>query len=211
MLAECLGTMVLVIFWCGVAVWTGVDPVATALAFGLVIVALAYAIWPVSWCHVNPAVSLWVWMTGGMTAKDFWKYVLAQFVGWILGALLLGVMLGMNFSALWANGLDGVNGNIWIGLLVEVVLTFVFVMAVLWATSTSENGSVAGIVIWFALTLVHLLWLWFTGTSVNPARSFGPALFQNGAFGDVWIFIVAPLVGAALAACVFKYLTSKSK
>ena len=211
MLAECLGTMVLVIFWCGVAVWTGVDPVATALAFGLVIVALAYAIWPVSWCHVNPAVSLWVWMTGGMTAKDFWKYVLAQFVGWILGALLLGVMLGMNFSALWANGLDGVNGNIWIGLLVEVVLTFVFVMAVLWATSKSENGSVAGIVIWFALTLVHLLWLWFTGTSVNPARSFGPALFQNGAFGDVWIFIVAPLVGAALAACVFKYLTSKSK
>ena len=211
MLAECLGTMVLVIFWCGVAVWTGVDPVATALAFGLVIVALAYAIWPVSWCHVNPAVSLWVWMTGGMTAKDFWKYVLAQFVGWILGALLLGVMLGMNFSALWANGLDGVNGNIWIGLLVEVVLTFVFVMAVLWATSKSENGSVAGIVIWFALTLVHLLWLWFTGTSVNPARSLGPALFQNGAFGDVWIFIVAPLVGAALAACVFKYLTSKSK
>lgn len=211
MLAECLGTMVLVIFWCGVAVWTGVDPVATALAFGLVIVALAYAIWPVSWCHVNPAVSLWVWMTGGMTAKDFWKYVLAQFVGWILGALLLGVMLGMNFSALGANGLDGVNGNIWIGLLVEVVLTFVFVMAVLWATSKSENWSVAGIVIGLALTLVHLLWLWFTGTSVNPARSFGPALFQDGAFSTVWIFIVAPLVGAALAACVFKYLTSKSK
>ena len=205
MLAECLGTMVLVIFWCGVAVWTGVDPVATALAFGLVIVALAYAIWPVSGCHVNPAVSLWIWMTGWMSSKEFCKYVLAQFVGWILGALLLGVMFGMNFSALGANGLDGVNGNVWLGLLVEVVLTFVFVMAVLWATSKAENGSVAGIVIGLALTLVHLLWLWFTGTSVNPARSFGPALFQDGAFSTVWIFIVAPLVWAALAALLFKY------
>lgn len=210
LLAECIGTMVLVVFGCGVAVWTGVDPVATALAFGLVIVALAYAIGPVSGCHVNPAVSLWVWMTGGMKAKEFWQYVLAQFVGGILGAVLLAVLLGCDFSALGANGLAGVHGNIWLGLLAEIVLTFVFVMAVLWATSKRENGSVAGIVIGLALTLVHLLGLGLTGTSVNPARSFGPALFQgflggDGSFGIVWIFIVAPLVWAALAALLFNY------
>ena len=210
MLAECIGTMVLVVFGCGVAVWTGVDPIATALAFWLVIVALAYAIGPVSGCHVNPAVSLWVWMTGWMSWKEFCKYVLAQFVGWILWAALLAVMFGCNFSALWANGLDGVNWSIWLWILAEVVLTFVFVLAVLWATSKSENGSVAGIVIGLALTLVHLLWLGLTWTSVNPARSFWPALFQwlvwwDWSFGIVRIFIVAPLIWAALAALLFKY------
>ena len=210
MLAECIGTMVLVVFGCGVAVWTGVDPVATALAFWLVIVALAYAIWPVSGCHVNPAVSLWVYMTGWMKAKEFWQYVGAQFVGGILWALLLGVMFGCNFTALWANGLAWVDWSIWLGLLAEIVLTFVFVMAVLWATSKSENWSVAGIVIGLALVLVHLLGLWLTGTSVNPARSFGPALFQ-GLVGWDWslavvrIFIVAPMIWAALAALLFNY------
>ena len=210
MLAECIGTMVLVVFGCGVAVWTGVDPVATALAFWLVIVALAYAIWPVSGCHVNPAVSLWVYMTGWMKAKEFWQYVGAQFVGWILWALLLGVMFRCNFTALWANGLAWVDWSILLGLLAEIVLTFVFVMAVLWATSKSENWSVAGIVIGLALVLVHLLGLWLTGTSVNPARSFGPALFQglaawDGSFSIIWIFIVAPMVWAALAALLFNY------
>lgn len=210
MLAECIGTMVLVVFGCWVAVWTGVDPVATALAFWLVIVALAYAIWPVSGCHVNPAVSLWVWMTWWMKAKEFWQYVLAQFVGWIIWAVLLAIIFGCNFSALWANGLDWVNWSIWLWLLAEIVLTFVFVLAVLWATSKSENWSVAGIVIGLALVLVHLLWLWLTGTSVNPARSFGPALFQwlvgwDGSLAIVWIFIVAPMVWAALAALLFNY------
>ena len=210
MLAECIGTMVLVVFGCGVAVWTGVDPVATALAFWLVIVALAYAIWPVSGCHVNPAVSLWVYMTGWMSAKEFWKYVCAQFVGGIIWAALLAVMFGCDFTALWANGLDWVNGSILLGLLAEIVLTFVFVMAVLWATSKSENWSVAGIVIGLSLTLVHLLWLGLTWTSVNPARSFGPALFQglvgwDWSFCIVRIFIVAPMIWAALAALLFNY------
>ena len=204
LIAECLWTMVLVIFWCGVAVWTGVDPVATALAFWLVIVALAYAIGPVSGCHVNPAVSLWVWLTGKMKAKEFGLYVLAQFIWGILWALILWVLL-WSFDALGANGLDWVGGNVWLGLLAEVILTFVFVFAVLWATHKAENSSVAGLVIWLSLTLVHLLWLWLTGTSVNPARSFGPALFQSWAFGSVWVFIVAPLVWAALAALLFNF------
>ena len=210
LIAECLWTMVLVIFWCGVAVWTGVDPVATALAFWLVIVALAYAIGPVSGCHVNPAVSLWVWLTGKMKAKEFWLYVLAQFIWWILWALVLWVLL-WSFEALWANGLDWVNWNVWLWLLAEVILTFVFVFAVLWATNKSENSSVAGLVIWLSLTLVHLLWLWLTGTSVNPARSFGPALFQSWAFSSVWVFIVAPLIWAVLAACLFNYFFKKTK
>ena len=209
-IAECLGTMVLVIFWCGVAVWTGVDPVATALAFWLVIVALAYAIGPVSGCHVNPAVSLWVWLTWKMKGKECCFYMLAQFIGWILWALILWVLLWW-FSSLWANGLDWVNGNVWLWLLAEVILTFVFVFAVLWATNKSENASVAWLVIWLSLTLVHLLGLWLTWTSVNPARSFGPALFQDWAFGCVWVFIVAPLIWAWLAALLFNYLFKKSK
>lgn len=210
LIAECLWTMILVIFWCGVAVWTGVDPVATALAFWLVIVALAYAIGPISWCHVNPAVTLWVYLAWKMKAKECWLYMLAQFIWWILWALILGVLLWW-FSALWANGLDWVNGNVWLGLLAEIILTFVFVFAVLWATNKSENTSVAGLVIWLSLTLVHLLGLWLTWTSINPARSFGPALFQDWAISCVWIFIVAPLIWAWLAACLFNYFFKKSK
>ena len=209
-IAECLWTLILVVFWCWVAVWTNVNPVATALAFWLVIVALAYAIWPISWCHVNPAVSLWVWLTWGMKGKDFWFYVLAQFIWWIIGAALLWVLLS-SFNNLGANGLDGVYWNPWLGLLAEIILTFVFVLAVLWATSKQENSSVAGIVIWASLTLVHLLWLWLTWTSVNPARSFWPALFQTWTFWSVWIFIIAPLVWAALAALIFNYFYWKKK
>ena len=210
LIAECLWTMVLVIFWCGVAVWTNVDTVSTALAFWLVIVALAYAIGPISWCHVNPAVSLWVFLAWKMKAKECWLYMIAQFIWGILWALILWVLLS-SFDSLWANGLDWVNGNVWLGLLAEVILTFVFVFAVLWATNKSENASVAGLVIWLSLTLVHLLGLWLTGTSVNPARSFGPALFQDWAFGCVWVFIVAPLIWAALAALLFNYFFKKSK
>ena len=209
-IAECLGTMILVIFWCGVAVWTGVDPIATALAFWLVIVALAYAIGPVSGCHVNPAVSLWVWLTWKMKGKECFLYMVAQFIWWILWALILWVLLWW-FDSLGANGLDWVNGNVWLGLLSEIILTFVFVFAVLWATHKSENASVAWLVIWLSLTLVHLLWLGLTGTSVNPARSFGPALFQDWAFSLVWIFIIAPLIWASLAACLFNYFFKKSK
>lgn len=205
--------MVLVIFGCGVAVWTWVDTVSTALAFWLVIVALAYAIWQVSGCHVNPAVSLWVWMSGKMSTKELWIYVLAQFLWAIIGAAILWVIL-WDFATLGANWTAWVDWSWLIACIVEIVLTFVFVFSVLWVTSKSENWAVSGLVIWWSLTLVHLLWLGFTWTSVNPARSFGPALLQCfswdfTALWEVWIFIVAPLVWAALAALLFKYFNKK--
>ena len=214
-IAECLWTMILVVFWCGVAVLTDVNFVATALAFWLVIVALAYAIGPISGCHVNPAVSLWVYLTWKMKAKECCLYMAAQFVGWILWALVLGLLLPNWFDSLWTNGLEWVNGSYWLGLLAEIILTFVFVFAVLWATNKSENAPVAGLVIWLSLTFVHLLGIKLTGTSVNPARSFGPALFQSWAFQDwtfcsVWVFIVAPLIWAALAALLFNYFFKKN-
>jgi aquaporin Z len=145
-----------------------------------------------------------------MKAKECWLYVIAQFIWWILWALILWVLLS-SFDKLWANWLDWVNGNVWLWLLAEVILTFVFVFAVLWATNKSENSSVAWLVIWLSLTLVHLLWLGLTWTSVNPARSFGPALFQDWALSSVWVFIIAPLIWAALAACLFNYFFKKGK
>ncbi len=210
-IAECLWTMILVIFWCWVAVRTGVDITATALAFWLVIIALAYAIGPISWCHVNPAVSLWIRINWGLKTKDFLCYIAAQFIGWIIGAFILGILLWWDFSVLGANGLDRINGNIFIWLLSEIILTFVFVYAILWVTSKEEYSNISGIVIWLTLVLVHLLWLWLTGTSVNPARSFWPALFEGlAALKVVWIFIIAPLIWWAIAAYTFKYLNHET-
>lgn len=214
-LAECIGTFVLVFFACGTAVVTKCEPfagyLATALAFGLVIVAMAYSVGNISGCHINPAVSLAMLISGKISLKDFIGYVVAQFAGAIAGAALLLAIFGKE-SGLGANGLAGVNGNIWIGLLVEVVLTFVFVFAILGVTSKTNNGAVAGIVIGLALTLVHLLGIGLTGTSVNPARSFGPALFVGGeALANYWIFLVAPLAGGALAAVCYKFFEGKKK
>lgn len=205
-LAEFLGTMFLVILGCGVAVSTNVNVVATSLAFGLAIVGLAYGISSISGCHVNPAVSLGMALTKKMSWKDFAGYLVAQFLGALVGAALLAVM----FKGTSALGANSANGNVGIAFLVETLLTYLFVGVVLFATSKKENGAVAGIVIGLTLTLVHLLGLGFTGTSVNPARSFGPALLQGGAaLGDLWIFILAPSVGAVLAALTYKYFTSK--
>lgn len=205
-LAEFLGTMFLVILGCGVAVSTNVNVVATSLAFGLAIVGLAYGISSISGCHVNPAVSLGMALTKKMSRKDFAGYLVAQFLGALVGAALLAVM----FKGTSALGANSANGNVGIAFLVETLLTYLFVGVVLFVTSKKENGAVAGIVIGLTLTLVHLLGLGFTGTSVNPARSFGPALLQGGAaLGDLWIFILAPSVGAVLAALTYKYFTSK--
>ncbi|MDO4280226.1 MAG: MIP family channel protein [Peptococcaceae bacterium] len=212
-IAEFIGTMVLVIFGCGTAAATGVsgaDPngayILTALAFGLSIVAMAYSIGNVSGCHVNPAVSVGVFLAGKMTSKDFVGYVVAQFLGAIVGAAILAGLLGVD-TGLGANGLF--DASIGKSLIAEIILTFVFVMAVLGATDKIANSTVAGLVIGLSLTLVHILGISLTGTSVNPARSFGPALFVGGdAFSIVWIFIVAPVIGSALAAVVYKYLTS---
>lgn len=213
-LAEFIGTFVLVLFACGTAAALGCDKgtfnaayVLTALAFGLVIVAMAYSVGNVSGCHINPAVSIAMLIRGDISVKDFIGYVVAQFAGATAGAAVLGALLGKD-CGYGANGLY--QDDILLSLIVEVILTFVFVFAILGVTSKKENSSVAGLVIGFTLTLVHIFGIYFTGTSVNPARSFGPALFAGGAaLEQVWVFIAAPLAGGILAALVFKFFQSK--
>ncbi len=215
-IAEFIGTMVLVLFACGTAAAVGcstIDPnvayLLTALAFGLVIVAMAYSIGNVSGCHINPAVSIAMLVSGKMSVKDFVGYVVAQVAGAVAGAALLGYFLGFD-CGFGANGLY--NGDVLKSLAVEVVLTFVFVLAILGVTSKVENSKVAGIVIGLTLTLVHIFGIHFTGTSVNPARSLGPAIFAGGeALSNVWVFIVAPLVGGVLAALVYKAIAPKAE
>ena len=213
-LAELIGTFVLVFFACGVAAVTGcVFPeagyIATALAFGLVIVAMAYSIGNISGCHINPAVSIAMLVSGKMSFKDFIGYIVAQFAGAIAGAAALMGVLGAD-SGLGTNALY--QGNVGASFIIEIVLTFVFVIAILGVTSKESNSSVCGLVIGLALTLVHLLGIPFTGTSVNPARSFGPALFVGGeALSSVWVFLLAPLVGGVLAALVYKFLAKEKK
>lgn len=211
--AEFIGTFVLVLFACGTAAVVGCSAtngtgyLLTALAFGLVIVAMAYSIGNVSGCHINPAVSMAMLVSGKMSFKDFIGYLIAQFAGATAGAAALMAFVGKE-SGLGANALY--KDDIVLSLLIEVILTFVFVIAILGVTSKKENSAVSGVVIGLTLTLVHILGISFTGTSVNPARSFGPALFMGGdALTNVWVFLVAPLVGGILAALVYKFLDSK--
>ena len=204
-IAEGVGTMLLTLVACGIAVTSGVNLVATALAFGLVIVAAAYSIGNVSGCHINPAVSISLLVAGKMTTKECIRYIIAQVVGAFVGSLLLALVLG-GFDALGANGLVG-DTTIWVALVVEVILTFIFTTTILGVTDKKENGHVTGIVIGLTLTLVHLFGLPFTGTSVNPARSLAPAVLQGGsALNNVWIFLVAPIIGAILAGLFYKYV-----
>ena len=211
--AEFIGTFVLVFFACGTAAVVGCSAengtgyLLTALAFGLVIVAMAYSIGNISGCHINPAVSIAMLVSGKLSVKDFIGYLIAQFAGATAGAAVLMAFVGKE-SGLGANALY--EGNIALSILIEIILTFVFVIAILGVTSKIENSAVSGIVIGLTLTLVHILGISFTGTSVNPARSFGPALFVGGdALANVWVFLVAPLVGGVLAALVYKFLDSK--
>lgn len=210
--AEFIGTLVLVLVACGVASVTGckfpqAGYVATALAFGLVIVAMAYSIGNISGCHINPAVSIAMLISGRMSVKDFFVYIAAQFAGAIAGAGILAYFVGSTDS-LGQNGLF--NDDLVKSLVVEAVLTFIFVLAILGVTSKKENSSVAGLVIGLSLVLIHLIGIPFTGTSVNPARSLGPALLVGGdALANVWVFIAAPLVGGVLAALVYKFLEGK--
>ena len=211
--AEFIGTFVLVFFACGTAAVVGCSAengtgyLLTALAFGLVIVAMAYSIGNISGCHINPAVSIAMLVSGKLSVKDFIGYLIAQFAGATAGAAVLMAFVGKE-SGLGANVLY--EGNIALSMLIEIILTFVFVIAILGVTSKIENSAVSGIVIGLTLTLVHILGISFTGTSVNPARSFGPALFVGGdALANVWVFLVAPLVGGVLAALVYKFLDSK--
>jgi len=221
-LAEVFGTFVLVFFGCGTAVVTGgfsggtgagyLGVAAIALAFGLAIVAAAYAIGHVSGCHVNPAVSLAMLISGKLSAKDFIGYVAAQVVGAFAGSALIAIVSASStgLSGTGANGFgaqSGVGLSLVGAIIVEVVLTFVFVMTILGVTSSKKTSHMAGIVIGLTLTFVHIIGIPLTGTSVNPARSLAPAVFAGGPYlGEVWVFILAPLAGAALAAIAFKQL-----
>ena len=212
-LAEFIGTLVLVLFACGVAGQTcapaaeGSGYLVTALAFGLVIVAMAYSIGNISGCHINPAVSIAMLLNKKISLKDFFGYIVAQFLGAIAGAAILFAIVG-DAGKLGCNALY--NDNALLSFLIEVILTFVFVIAILGVTSKESNGSIAGLVIGGALVLVHLLGISFTGTSVNPARSFGPALIAGNLSG-VWVFLLAPLVGGILAAAVYSFLDPEKK
>jgi len=216
--AEFIGTFALVVLGCGTAMLVGCDAangcgyILTALAFGLTIVGMAYCVGNVSGCHINPAVSLGVFLTGGMDAKDFGLYVVSQIIGAIAGSGFLALVFNVGSVAdktggYGANGLGGVAGSPVAGLLVEFILTFFFVLVILGVTSKKANhGSFGGLIIGFTLVLVHILGIGLTGTSVNPARSIGPALFAGGdALASLWVFIVGPLLGAAAAAGVTKF------
>ena len=208
--AEFIGTCVLVVVGCGTAMTVGCSGTGyllTALAFGLGLLTMAYSIGNISGCHINPAVSIAMLVNGKMSGKDFIGYLIAQFTGATAGAAVLMALVGKE-SGLGANALY--KGDIWLSLLIEIILTFVFVIAILGVTSKESNGAVSGIVIGLSLTLVHILGISFTGTSVNPARSFGPALLLGGdALKNVWVFIAAPLIGGVLAAMTYRFLSSK--
>ena len=223
-LAEMFGTMVLVLMGCGAAVSLGCnngDPetvVGTALAFGLAVVAMAYTIGGISGCHINPAITLGCFLSGRMNAKDCGMYMVFQVIGAILGSVILYLLTstsgltGPGANDLQANGAGTIPALG--GLLAEIFFTFVFVLVVLGATAKTNGATnnFAGLAIGLALVLVHLCCIRYTGTSVNPARSIGPALFQGGtALSNLWIFIVGPLVGGALAACVWKIIEPETK
>lgn len=219
-LAEFFGTMFLVLLACGSAVFAGpsIGGLGIGLCFGLVLVCLCYAIGGISGCHVNPAVSFGVWLTGGMSTKDFIWYVVAQMLGAALGAAFLYWVVIANPDFHYG----GTTGDFYLAtnvlqpgatpamaLMVEALLTFFFVFIVLGATSRVGNASLAGVAIGLGLGLVNIVGIPVDNCSVNPARSFGPALMDPAAFGDFWIMVVGPLFGALVAAVVWRGLCSR--
>ncbi len=227
-IAEFIGTLVLTTFGCGTAMLDGCNSdngggyILTALAFGLSIVAMAYCIGNVSGCHINPAVSMAFLARGEMKIGEFFGYVISQCLGAFAGA---GILCGIfefgqvtdRTGAYGSNGLAGVHGHVVSGLVVEFLLTFVFVLTILGVTSKrAKHGSFGGLVIGLSLTFVHIFGIGLTGTSVNPARSIGPAVVSaitgtTGPAKDLWIFIVAPFLGAIFAAIVYTAIEGKDE
>ena len=219
--AECVGTFVLTFLGCGTAMFLGCgEPagvVGTAIAFGLAVVAMAYTIGEISGCHINPAITLGVALSGRMS----WKDAVGYWVGQVIGGILAGAVLLLLTKVVAAPDLTGALGSNGVAnaggvggaFLVEVIATFLFVLVVLGTTDAKYGaGKPAGLAIGLSLILIHLMCINLTGTSVNPARSIGPALFAGGdALKDVWVFICAPLVGGALSACVWKAMVPKEK
>jgi len=216
-IAEFIGTFVLTFMGCGSAVFLGAavggGHLAVALAFGLSIVAMAYVIGGVSGCHINPAVSLAMLLDKRISTLDFARYVLAQILGAVAAAALLKLIVSFGVvditGSLGSNGIANAGGTSG-AIIIEIVLTFIFIFTILGVTANEKMSSIAGVVIGLTLTFVHIVGIPLTGTSVNPARSIGPALFTGGAaLNEVWVFILAPLVGAALATLVYKALAKQ--
>lgn len=216
LIAELIGTFTLVLLGCGSAVLAGgeVGQLGIAFAFGLAIVAMAYGIGPISGCHVNPAVSFGAFIAGRMSAGTMIQYWIAQFIGAVLGAAVLYLIAsGKAGYDLASNGL-GQNGwgpgylgeySLVAALVFEVVATFIFLVVILGSTQKSAPGMLAGLAIGLTLAVIHIVGIQVTGVSVNPARSFGPAVIVGGtAISQLWLFLIAPLVGAALAGLLFK-------
>lgn len=222
--AELIGTMSLVLFGCGAAVISGTGAGALSglgllgisLAFGLAVVAMAYTIGGISGCHINPAITIAMLVAGKISSKDALSYIVAQFAGAVLGAGILYLIasgkgdfkmgewaLGSNG---WGEGYLGAYG-VTAAFITEAVLTFLFLYVILNVTSKHGNSNMAGLAIGITLVLIHLVAIPITGTSVNPARSFGPAIFAGGkALEQLWLFIVAPIAGAVAAAIVWKLM-----
>ena len=211
-ISELIGTMVLVLFGCGSAAIAGtvLGNLGIAMAFGLSIVAMAYVIGDISGCHINPAVSIGMWIDGRMELKDLIMYIIFQCIGAIIGTAILAMLInsapslgGYMATGLGQNGFGAASSvgiNLYGALITEIILTFVFVFTVLGVTRSEKTGVIAGIVIGLTLAFVHIMGIPLTGTSVNPARSLAPALFMGGvALQQVWVFIVAPIIGAVIA------------
>lgn len=214
-ICEFIGTFILVLLGCGSAVVAGstLGTLGIAFAFGLAIVAIAYSVGSISGGHVNPAVSLAMLINKKMSVKDFCGYVVSQILGAFVGSgvlLLITKLTTLDNPGLGANGygeLSAVGLSLLGALIIEVIATFIFVLAILGVTHSEKTSSVAGLVIGLVLTLIHIVVIPLTGTSVNPARSLAPAVLVGGtALAQVWVFILAPLVGSALAAVIWRYV-----
>ena len=218
-ISELIGTMVLVLFGCGSAAIAGtvLGNLGIAMAFGLSIVAMAYVIGDISGCHINPAVSIGMWIDGRMELKDLIMYIIFQCIGAIIGTAILAMLInsapslgGYMATGLGQNGFGAASSvgiNLYGALITEIILTFVFVFTVLGVTRSEKTGVIAGIVIGLTLAFVHIMGIPLTGTSVNPARRLAPALFMGGvALQQVWVFIVAPIIGAVIAGLAHKGL-----
>ena len=212
LLAEMIGTMILVLIGCGSAVMNGgatsVAAVLTiAMAFGLSVLTMVYTIGSISGCHINPAITLGVWLSGRMTGKEAAGYMMAQVIGGVIGSTILYfIASNMGLSATGANQFAA--GELSAAFMVETIFTFIFVLVVLGSTDKgSSTTPFAGLAIGLALVMIHIVSIPITGTSVNPARSIGPALFAGGvALSQLWVFITAPFVGGALAAAVWNII-----
>ena len=217
-IAEFFGTFILVFFACGTAVIAGtqVGVLGIALAFGLALIAAAYGIGAISGCHINPAVSVGVFVAGRMSAADLITYVIAQCLGAIVAALALatlakGALAGYDVATTglahngWGTGYGGEYSQ-GAAFLFELIATFIFVLVILGATGKGAHPALAGLAIGLTLVVIHLVGIRITGTSVNPARSLGPALMVGGtALSQLWLFIVAPLLGATAAGLLARF------